>query len=233
MSLILSKEGVFNNKEAWKDAGYMLPEFDFEAVKKNTYENPEWIHFGAGNIFRAFQANVVQELLNNGILNTGLVAVEGFDTEIIDKMYTPHDNMGILVTLKADGNVEKTVVGSIVEALAADRNNENNMTRLSEIFAKDSLKMVSFTITEKGYSLVDDKGDLLKAVKEDMQNVPEKSNSYIGKVASLLYVRYKAGAKPVAMVSMDNCSHNGDKLYNAIHEFALVWEKSGLVDAGF
>lgn len=236
MSLVLSKEGIFGtdeNRKAWKDSGYRLPEFDIDNVAKNTYENPEWLHFGAGNIFRAFQANVVQQLLNQGKLDTGLVAVEGFDTEIIDKMYIPHDNMGILVTLKADGNVEKTVVGSIVESLRAERENKEDMTRLSEIFKKDSLKMVSFTITEKGYSLVDSKGELLNTVKTDMQNKPEKSTSYIGKVAALLYERYKAGKKPVAMVSMDNCSHNGDKLYNAIHEFAVAWENASFVEKGF
>ncbi len=35
-------------------------------------------------------------------------------------MYRPHDNLSILVTLKADGTMEKTVVGSIVESLILD-----------------------------------------------------------------------------------------------------------------
>ena len=38
---------------------------------------------------------------------------------------------------------------------------------------------------------------------------------------------------PIAMVSMDNCSHNGDKLYQAIHAFAQGWEQRGLVEKGF
>lgn len=42
-------------------------------------------HFGAGNIFRAFQANVVQNLLNEGILSRGLIVAEGYDYEIIEK----------------------------------------------------------------------------------------------------------------------------------------------------
>ena len=32
---------------------------------------------------------------------------------------------------------------------------------------------------------------------------------------------------------MDNCSHNGDKLYAAINAFAEKWVQNGLVDAGF
>lgn len=229
----LTNTGILENREAWEAAGYSLPAFDVEAVKKETYEKPEWIHFGAGNIFRAFQANVVQELLNAGKLQTGLIAAEGFDYEIIEKMYKPHDNLGILVTLKADGNVEKTVVGSILEALTVDSDNEADMERLKEIFRNPSLKLVSFTITEKGYSLVDGKGEQLPGVQQDMEQGTVKPVSYIGKVAALLYERFKAGALPIAMVSMDNCSHNGDKLYAAVHAFALKWAEKGLVEKDF
>lgn len=229
----LTNNGVYNNLETWKQAGYEVPTFDYAKMKENTKKNPTWIHFGAGNIFRAFQANVCQKLLNQGILDTGLIAAEGFDYEIIDKMYKPHDNLGVLVTLKADGNVEKTVVGSIMESLTVDYDNTEDMNRLKEIFRSPSLQMVSFTITEKGYSLVNGKGEFLPSVTEDMENGAEKPVSYIGKVAALLYERYQNGKLPVAMVSMDNCSHNGDKLYAAIHAFAQTWEEKGLVDQGF
>lgn len=221
------------DKEAWLDAGYKLPEYDRETVAKKTKENPFWIHFGAGNIFRAFQANVVQNLLNEGVLDTGLVVAEGYDYEIIEKMYLPHDSLSVLATLKADGNVEKTVIGSVVESLILDSSNDTHYGRLKEIFEADSLQMASFTITEKGYSLIDGKGELLAAVQADFSNGPAKPESYIGKVASLLYTRFLAGEKPIAMVSMDNCSHNGDKLYAAMDTFAKEWEKRGLAREGF
>ena len=110
----LSAEGL-KDRAKWEEAGYALPKFDREKVTEATKENPFWIHFGAGNIFRAFQANVVQNLLNDGILDRGLIVAEGFDYEIVEKMNHPHDDYTILVTLKADGNIEKTVVGSVVE----------------------------------------------------------------------------------------------------------------------
>lgn len=65
------------------------------------------------------------------------------------------------------------------------------------------------------------------------QQVLQKPASYIGKVASLLYARFLAGEKPIAMVSMDNCSHNGDKLAAAITAFAEGWVKNGLADEAF
>lgn len=229
----LTLEGIRNDKSAFENAGFHLPSFDYEQVKKNTYERPVWIHFGAGNIFRAFQANVVQNLLNEGILDVGLIAAEGYDYEIIEKSNRPHDNLSLLATLKSDNTVEKTVVGSIMESLILDSDNDVEYSRLKEIFANPSLQMASFTITEKGYSLVDGKGTPLPAVENDYKNGPAKPESYLGKVVSLLYVRYLAGKLPIAMVSMDNCSHNGDKLYSAVSTIAKTWAAAGLCDNGF
>ncbi|MBP5607119.1 MAG: mannitol dehydrogenase family protein [Lachnospiraceae bacterium] len=229
----LTLQGIREGKAEYESKGYKLPSFDHEAVKKNTYERPAWIHFGAGNIFRAFQANVMQNLLNKGICDTGLIAAEGYDYEIIEKSNRPHDNLSLLATLKASGSVEKTVVGSIMESLILDSENEAEYSRLKEIFKNPSLQMASFTITEKGYSLVNGAGELLPSVASDLEKGPAKPASYLGKVVSLLYTRFENGRLPIAMVSMDNCSHNGDKLYAAVNAFAEKWCAAGLADKDF
>ena len=228
----LSKRGIAD-RTAFEQKGYALPQFDREEMIVKTKKAPHWIHFGAGNIFRAFQANVMQELLNKGIMDTGLLVAEGFDYEIIEKMNRPHDDLSILVTLKADGSIEKTVVGSIAESLILDSHREVEFARLKEVFESPSLQMASFTITEKGYSLVNGKGELLPAVSADFANGPSRCESYIGKVASLLYYRYLHDKLPIAMVSMDNCSHNGDKLKAAVTAFADAWVGNGLAEEGF
>ncbi|MGN0165213.1 MAG: mannitol dehydrogenase family protein [Lachnospiraceae bacterium] len=226
-------EADLKNKVVWEEKGYKLPEYDRKSVMKATKDNPFWIHFGAGNIFRAFQANVVQNMLNEGTLHKGIIVAEGFDYEIIEKMYRPHDDYSLLVTLKADGKLDKTVVGSIMESCILDSEKQDEFGRIREIFESPSLQMASFTITEKGYSLVDGKGKLLPEVEQDFRNGPGKPSSYMGKVVSLIYTRFKAGRLPVAMVSMDNCSHNGDKLYNAVNSIAEKWVENGLVEEGF
>ena len=229
----LTLKSLHDDRDAFLAAGYHLPEFDYDTVHKNTVEHPHWIHFGAGNIFRAFQANVAQNLLNSGVLDTGLIAAEGYDYEIIEKSYRPHDNLSILATLKADNTVEKTIVGSIMESLILDSKNEAEYARLREIFKNPSLQMASFTITEKGYATANAKGEFFPAVAADFEKGPEAPESYLGKVVSLLYTRYTHGALPIAMVSMDNCSLNGDKLYAAVNAFAKAWTDNGLVEAGF
>ena len=148
-------------------------------------------------------------------------------------MNRPHDELNILMTLKSDGSIEKTVVGSVVESCILDAENVPEYDRLKEIFTKDSLQMISFTVTEKAYSLVDAAGEFLASVAEDFENGSEKPKSYMGKVAALLYYRYKNGEKPLAVVSMDNCSHNGDILHHTINTFAVKWAEKGHVEQGF
>jgi len=226
--LELNERGLVN-RSAWEEKGYVLPAFDRRAMQDETRRAPAWVHFGAGNIFRAFQCAVMQKLLNDGKAASGLIAVEGYDYEIIEKGYRPCDDYTLLVTLKADGRVEKTVIGSIAESLMLDRNNEAEYSDLVNIFQNPSLQMASFTITEKGYSLKNAKGETLPAVEADFAAGPDKTQSYIGKVASLLYARYRAGGYPIAMVSMDNCSHNGEKLRAAMTAFADAWKDEGFI----
>ncbi|TYP58811.1 mannitol dehydrogenase family protein [Thermosediminibacter litoriperuensis] len=217
------------NKQVWQKRGYELPAFDVEAVRERTLKEPIWLHFGAGNIFRAFPAVLQQTLLDKGFCDKGIIVCESFDEEIIEKAYAPFDNLSLLVTLKADGSMDKKVVASVVHAIPA----KDHMDELERIFTSPSLQMVSFTITEKGYSLTDSKGEYYPDVLSDFENLPEEPKSLMGKVAALCYKRYLAGKLPVALVSMDNCSHNGTKLCNAVRTFADNWVKRGLVDAGF
>ena len=228
----LSTEGLKNQQE-WLEKGYHLPQYDRAAMIAETRENPVWVHFGAGNIFRAFQANLAQRLLEEGSAKAGITVCEGFDYEIVEKQYRPHDDLSVLVTLKADGTIEKSVIGSIGESTILDSENDAEYTRLKEIFSRDSLQLCTFTVTEKGYSLVNGKGEELPAVTADFAAGPEKPQSYIGKVVSLLYTRYLSGKKPIAMVSTDNCSHNGEKLYTAVMAFAKAWIANGLAEKGF
>lgn len=226
-------EDALKNKSDWEKNGFKLYSFDRKTVTENTKNAPAWIHFGAGNIFRAFTAQVQQKLLDEKKADKGIIVAEGFDYEIVEKMYQPHDNLSLLVTLKSDGTIEKTVIGSIVESLVANPSKTEQWERLKEIFKNPSLQMVSFTITEKGYQLKNAKGEYFEPVLKDFKNGPENPVSYIGKLASLCYERYLAGKLPIALVSMDNCSHNGDKLKAAVCDYVLNWDKNNLVEKGF
>ena len=220
------------NRASFEVKGYALPQYDREAMIARTKQNPTWVHFGAGNIFRAFPAAVLEGMLNRGEADTGVIVAEGFDYDIIDMAYRPYDNLSLLVVLKADGSIEKRVVGSVAESLKADTASED-FTRLIEIFRNPSLQMVTFTITEKGYSLWNPDGSYNRAASEDLTSRGLRPQTAMGKVTALLWERYRAGGFPVTMSSMDNCSHNGDKLAKAVFTYAREWCKQGLVPGEF
>lgn len=217
------------NKQVWEEKGYKLPAFDIEKVKDRTLKDPIWIHFGAGNIFRAFPAVLQQTLLEEGYCDKGIIVCEAYDEEIIEKVYNPFDNLSLVVTLKADGSMDKKVVASIVDAIPAT----GNMDKLIEIFTSPSLQIASFTITEKGYSLTNPNGEYYPDVVEDLNTFSGHPKTFMGMIAFLCYKRYVAGKLPIALLSLDNCSHNGTVLYNAVKTFADSWSEKGLVDRGF
>ncbi len=223
----LSLEGI-KNRKAWEEKGIKLPNFDVEAVRKETAANPEWIHFGAGNIFRGFIGSIAQSLLNAGRTRTGIIAVESFDFDIIDKIYAPFDNLTLNVLMGADATLETEVLAGITEGVKA-----TDYDRLYEIAKNPSLKMISFTITEKGYAVTDVNGSLTGVVADDIESGPTAPKHTMSIVAAMLYVRYKSGGAPVAVVSMDNCSHNGEKLKSGVMTVAKAWAAVGKVDSEF
>ncbi|MBI9094909.1 MAG: mannitol dehydrogenase family protein [Sphaerochaeta sp.] len=224
---------ALQHKTPWEEKGFTLPSFDRQEMITNTMQNPTWVHFGAGNIFRGFPAALQQTLLEEKKTETGIIVGEGFDYQIIDEIYAKHDNLTLLVTLKSDGTIEKKVVGSVAAAYKCDPQFETEWNFFKETFCKASLQMVSFTITEKGYSLKGGNGEFYPAMAADLANGPAKPSMFLSKLTALVYERYLAGKEKLALVSMDNCSHNGEKLHSSVLTIAQAWENNGLVEKGF
>ena len=240
--LLYEKESVANMKltsngiketAAWEAAGIKLPSYSIAQVAEETKKAPVWVHFGAGNIFRIFIGGLADRLIAQGEMKKGITCVETFDFDVVDKIYKPYDNLVLAVTLKADGSTDKQVIGSLAEAIKAQSNVPEEWNRLKEIFADPGLQMISFTITEKGYALKNAEGNYFPFVQADIDNGPEKPGAAMAVVCALLFERFKAGKHPLAVVSMDNCSHNGEKLQNSILTMAKEWEKKGCVGADF
>lgn len=228
----LSIDGL-KDRAAWRKAGIALPEYDVSAVQKNTRENPRWVHFGIGNIFRIFLGGIADDLLADEQMDTGIVCAETFDYDIVDKVYAPHDNLAISVTLNGNGSMDKRIIGSLSECVKAKSDDAASWARIKEIFRDPGLQMISFTITEKGYSLRKTDGSFLCYVQQDLVKGPDAPVGAMAVVVSLLFERFRAGGAPLALVSMDNCSHNGDLLRNSVMTVAGEWLKRGFVSLEF
>ena len=228
----LNNEGL-KDRAAWEKAGVRLPAYDREEMIENTLQEPTWIHFGAGNIFRGFVGGLQQRLLEAGLDPHGIIAAETYDGEIIDRIYRPFDSLTLMVSLKPDGTTDQDVIASLATGLKAVPDCEEDWQKTKDIFACPTLQLCSFTITEKGYALRDMKGELLPAAAKDMEAGPEAPCHAMGIATSLLLHRYQYSAAPLAMVSMDNCSRNGEKLRAAVLEIAQAWVEAGFAGEDF
>ena len=221
------------DRAPWQKAGIALPGYDVEAVSVKARMEPEWVHFGIGNIFRIFIGGIADGLLEEGEMDRGITCVETFDYDVVDKIYEPYDNLGLSVILHGDGTREYKVLGSMAEAVKAQSSVPAQWNRLKEIFKSPSLQMVSFTITEKGYALHKADGTRFPFVEADIHNGPDKAVGAMAVLTAMLYERYQAGQYPLALVSMDNCSQNGAKLRESVLTMTKQWQKAGFVDEGF
>ncbi|MCL2387797.1 MAG: mannitol dehydrogenase family protein [Defluviitaleaceae bacterium] len=204
-----------SNASEWQ--GYDLPKFDVPAMVARTKAAPTWLHMGAGNIFRIFVAAAQQDLLEAGLVDTGIIVYEAYDENIVPKSFTPYDNLTLGVTLNADGSINKRVIASMADAFSCD------LARLKEVIAAPSLQMISLTITEKGYAVNPD------TVCED----PASAQSTIEQIVAGLLSRFEAGSPPLALVTMDNFAENGAHLAGSVIAVAEAWFAKGKVSEEF
>ena len=229
--LHLNIQGL-RDESGWQAAHIALPRYDVSAMQERTLRHPVWIHFGAGNIFRAFLAAAQQTLLNAGCTDTGIVAAASHNFSAATEGYTPYDNLSLLVRMHADGSCDREVIGSVAGCLKADWQDGDWQT-LCRMFRDPALQMVSFTITEKGYALRDMDGTLLPVVAQDLAAGPFRPRHTLSIAVALLYQRFLAGGSPIAVVSMDNCAQNGKKLRDSCLTLAEGWQEGGFVPEDF
>jgi fructuronate reductase len=231
--LELTKNCVKTRKADFEKVGIRVPAFDPDVVRAATETAPRWVHFGVGNLFKAYHAALAQKLIESGASDTGVIAVVPNDFGSIDALYRAHDNLILQVVMKADGRLLTQVIGSVTDVIGADTANAKDWTSLKEIFAKPSLQMVSLAITEKGYDLKSMDGSLRPEVAAELDRGLQPASHVMLKLCALLYERYRKNAAPLALVSTDNFSHNGDRLKAALTLAACEWRKRGVVGQDF
>lgn len=221
------------NRDSWLKAGIEIPSYDVVKTSEKAKAEPEWAHFGIGNIFRIFLGGIADKLISEGEMEGGITCLETFDYDVVDKIYEPFDNLVLSVTLHKDGRRTMKVLGSLSEAVKLD-GNSNSRQRFREIFTAKSLRMVSFTITEKGYELRNADNEIFPYILSDFETGPDgKLNSAMSIVAAGLFDRYKEGKTPIALVSMDNVSQNGKKLRESVLEVVRQWNERNMVPDEF
>lgn len=214
-------------------SGISIPTFDQFEISKAAAEKPVWVHFGGGNLFRCFHAEIAQKLLNSGDLNAGVIVAETYDDGVVEQAYKPFNNRFLQVVMDEKGNYDKTLLASVANAIYYNRANPQGWAELKAIFENPSLQFVTMSITEKGYALADINGKLSAAAQADIAGAPDEATTNMGAIARLLLARYQAGKFPIAMVSTDNFSENGKRFADGILTIAQGWADKGTVDTAF
>lgn len=218
-----------------KDKNIVLPQYDVNQMKLKTLETPEWVHFGGGNLYRCFHAKVAQDLLNQNQLKTGIIVAETMTDDLIETFYHQYDNKSLTVVMKEDGTFRKEIIASTATALFFHPSKDRDVSQLENIFEQPSLKIVTLTITEKGYLVNSSNNKLTEETTQDISVGPNFSEltGTISKIVYLLFKRCTAGACPIAMLSTDNFSNNGDVLKESILTIAQGWYEKEYVNKEF
>lgn len=207
-----------------------MPLAEKKELISHTKDYPQWVHFGGGNLFRAFHAEIAQKLVDKKEMKSGIIVCETFDEQVINRAYHPYDNNILEVIMHDDGELEKKLLNSVVESYFCQPMNQSDYQAVQAIFETPSLQMITVTITEKGYLLTDSFGELSTAVKKDIESGPAHATHTMSIITSLLFHRFINGAHPLAVISTDNFSKNGQKFQEAVVKVATEWEHLGYVN---
>lgn len=174
------------------------------------------VHLGLGAFHRAHQAMYTDRLLAMGERNWGIVGA-GIVSADIKAALAPQDGLYVLAERGA-GREKLRVIGSIVEVLGGPEDAETLLARMSAA----STRIVSLTVTEKGYFLDPGSGRLqieAAAIAADLAQ-PEAPKTALGLIVEALKRRRAAAIPPFTVLSCDNLPHNGRLARAAVRSFA-------------
>lgn len=172
------------------------------------------VHIGPGAFFRAHQAWYTEQAINLNGGNWGICGV-ALNSHQVKSQLAPQDGLYSLLAL--DKSTEVSVIGCLKEVLAYQ---EDFSLVLARLTAKTT-KLVTLTITEKGYYLTNNGHlDLANSVmKSDFLN-PQQPQSAIGLLVLACKIRQQQGTPALSIISCDNVNENGHKLKHALVEYA-------------
>ncbi|WP_209748676.1 MULTISPECIES: mannitol dehydrogenase family protein [Micrococcaceae] len=181
------------------------------------------VHLGLGAFHRSHEAWYTQHAGDGA--EWGIAAFTGRRPDAAVAL-AAQDGLFTLIERSGSGDSFE-VIGSIAEAVdGAD------VGRLRELVSEPATAIVTLTITEAAYGLASDgsfdagvagvAGDL--ALLADAAGEGGKPMTPLGRLVSALAGRRDAGAGPIAVVSCDNLSGNGDVARRAVTGMAEAWD---------
>lgn len=196
-------------------AGVQVPNYDRKDI------TPGIVHLGVGAFHRAHQAVAVDDSLNAGARDWGIVAVSLRSPDTRDAL-GPQDGLYTLAIREGDAHGEREhlrVIGAITDL----RVGPEDPAGLVAIMADPSIRIVSLTITEKGY-MRGANGQLDAGhadVQHDLAHIG-KPKTALGFIIASIEARRARGIEPFTVLSCDNLPANGETLKRLLVAFARL-----------
>lgn len=186
-----------------------LPTYDRQNLR------PGIVHLGLGAFHRAHQAVYTERALANSGGNWGIIGVSLRSSAVSDQL-SPQGGLYSVMSEDASGQ-QLQVIAAIQKVLVAPRELEQVIAAI----ANPDIKIISLTITEKGYCLAPNGWSLdreSESVRADLANVRQPATA-VGILALGLKERHDAGGGPITVISCDNLSQNSKVLRSVIIQY--------------
>lgn len=176
------------------------------------------VHFGPGAFFRAFNAVYTQEAMAAEGGDWGICAVSLQSPTARDQLMAQGCAF-TSVTLAPEGPTPQ-VIGAIAHALVAPE----DPSAVLKLLGDPAVRIVSLTITEKGYCVDRATGRLQMdhpGILADLAN-PDQPRTALGFITQGLATRRAQGHAPFTVMSCDNLPDNGALTRQMVLDFAQV-----------
>ncbi|TFF27582.1 mannitol dehydrogenase family protein [Jiella endophytica] len=192
-----------------------------ETVQTPAYDprsvRPGIVHLGVGAFHRAHQAVTLDDILATDP-QWGIVGASLRRADMRDAL-APQDDLYTVAVRSGEGTALR-IVGSIRQILVAPEDPETLLKAMCE----PAIRIVSLTVTEKGYCHDPATGDLNPDhpdVKADLQN-PRAPTSAPGLLVEALRRRREAKIVPFTVMPCDNLPANGPTVHRIMAQYAAL-----------
>ena len=191
------------------------PRYDRSAV------TPGIVHLGVGAFHRAHQAVFMDGLVAAGASDWGIIGASLRNPDTRDAL-APQDCL-YTVAVRSGAGTEIQVIGSLLEMEVGNENPERLIARMAD----PATRIVSLTITEKGYCHTPQTGKLDERhpdIVHDLRH-PQTPRSAAGFLVEALARRKESGTLPFTILCCDNLSANGKTAQRIVTRFAELRSK--------
>ncbi|WP_346838672.1 mannitol dehydrogenase family protein [Microbulbifer sp. SAOS-129_SWC] len=195
-----------------------LPTEILQPAYDRSQVTPGIVHLGIGAFHRAHQAWYTENRIAAGEMDWGIVGASLRSSGVRDQL-VPQNGLYSLVE-KSNAGTKIQVIGAVGDVFVAPE----SPARLMEQLARAEIRIVSLTITEKGYCHDPASGNLNPQhpdIRHDLQN-PQQPRSALGLIVGALQLRRERGLPGFTLLSCDNLPSNGKLLGRVLAQYVQL-----------